>query len=267
MRKCFIFLFLFLGILSNTAQTKLLSWNIQNLGKTKSPEEIAQMAQILKDYDIVAIQEVVGVDTGGAQAVALLVDELNRKGAAWDYVLSLPTDSPGKKTERYAFLWKTSKVKGIGRGQLLTLSDSVYREPFLMTFEVDQKRIHILNYHSRKYDDQPETEIKEVVDWVLRQDGNVILAGDFNVSENASVFNRLYQNAYQAALQNTPTTLKKACKEGVYTHHAIDNIFYNTHFIKKIYSGVVDFVKSCEKLEAARLLSDHLPVVLQFEIK
>jgi deoxyribonuclease-1-like protein len=267
MRKFFILLVVVFGSFSSEAQTKFLSWNIQKLGKTKSPEEIAQMAQILKDYDIVAIQEVVGVDTGGAQAVALLADELNRKGAKWDYVISDKTESPEYKTERYAFLWKTSKVKAIGRGKLLSLSETVYREPFLMTFEIDQKRIHILNYHSRKFDDQPETEIKEVVDWVLRQDGNVILAGDFNVSEKASVFNRLYQNAFQAALQNTPTTLKKTCKEGVYTHHAIDNIFYNTHFIKKTYSGVVDFVKSCEKLEEARLLSDHLPVVIFFGFK
>ncbi len=47
---------------------------------------------------------------GGAQAVARLADELNRKGTKWDYVISDPTSSSAYKTERYAFIWKTSKV-------------------------------------------------------------------------------------------------------------------------------------------------------------
>jgi hypothetical protein len=44
----------------------------------------------VRDYDIIAIQEVVA-GYGGAQAVAKLADELNRKGSKWNYIISDPT--------------------------------------------------------------------------------------------------------------------------------------------------------------------------------
>jgi endonuclease/exonuclease/phosphatase family metal-dependent hydrolase len=62
-----------------------VSWNIQNFGKSKSEVEINLLQYTLKNYDIIAIQEVVA-GYGGAQAVAKLADELNRKGSKWDYV-------------------------------------------------------------------------------------------------------------------------------------------------------------------------------------
>src|SRR5699024_4137060 len=99
------------------SQPKLLSWNLENFGKSKSDIEITSIANTVKDFDIVAIQEVVAGD-GGSQTVARLADELNRKGAKWDSTISNPTSSSAYKTERYAFIWKTSKVKKIGKAWL-----------------------------------------------------------------------------------------------------------------------------------------------------
>jgi deoxyribonuclease-1-like protein len=95
------------------SQPRLLSWNLQNFGKSKSNSEIAFIANTIKDFDIIAIQEVVA-GYGGAQAVAMLADELNRKGSKWDYVISDPTSSSAYTTERYAFIWKTANLKKIG---------------------------------------------------------------------------------------------------------------------------------------------------------
>lgn len=77
MKKLFFLFFLFSNLLS--AQVKLFSWNIENLGKSKSDSTIIFIANILKDYDVVALQEVVA-GYGGAQAVAKLAEELNRRG-------------------------------------------------------------------------------------------------------------------------------------------------------------------------------------------
>jgi exonuclease III len=63
-----LFLFVSCGLYS---QVKLLSWNIENLGSSKSESEIAFMAKTVKDYDILTIQEVV-VGDGGVKAVAKL---------------------------------------------------------------------------------------------------------------------------------------------------------------------------------------------------
>ncbi|MCB9349603.1 MAG: hypothetical protein H6573_19130 [Lewinellaceae bacterium] len=92
---------------------RLLSWNLRDFSKTKNARELEWISKIIKDFDLVAIQEVVA-GKGGARAVALLADELNRTGAKWDYRISNPTQSPSYKTERYAFLWKTGKVKIVG---------------------------------------------------------------------------------------------------------------------------------------------------------
>ena len=55
-----IVLFLLLLTSSLFSQTKILSWNLENFGKSKSNGEITFIANTVKDYDIVAIQEVVG---------------------------------------------------------------------------------------------------------------------------------------------------------------------------------------------------------------
>ena len=76
-----IFLFLFLFITSQlSSQVKFISWNVENLGSSKSQADLLYIVNILKDYDVVALQEVVAGD-GGAQAVAKLAEELNRKGS------------------------------------------------------------------------------------------------------------------------------------------------------------------------------------------
>ncbi|MEQ3662460.1 MAG: endonuclease, partial [Flavobacterium sp.] len=76
MRILLVFLLLFNFSFS---QVKLLSWNIENLGKSKSDETITYIANTIKDYDVIAIQEVVA-GYGGSQAVVKLVDALNRMG-------------------------------------------------------------------------------------------------------------------------------------------------------------------------------------------
>ncbi len=58
----------------------MMSWNVENLGKSKTPETLSFIASLLEDYDVIALQEVVA-GYGGAQAVAQLADELNRKGS------------------------------------------------------------------------------------------------------------------------------------------------------------------------------------------
>ncbi len=266
--KKFILIFVLLSTLFAYAQNEvsLVSWNIQDFGKTKSAETITKMATIVKNYDIIALQEVVA-GYGGAQAVAKLADELNRKGAKWDYVISNPTNSPPYKTERYAFLWKTSKLKTKGRGALLTaLENKIYREPFVMTFIINSKEFRVLNYHSRKHNDKPEEEINFLIQYLLLQNTPTFLVGDFNTTQEHIVFSPLYNSGYKAAIHDKKTTLKRKCKKGNYHNYAIDNIFFYKVSTNIISSEVIDFVKSCDNLKIARKISDHLPVGVIFDL-
>ncbi|RIV31594.1 endonuclease [Flagellimonas lutimaris] len=246
----------------------MISWNIKDFGRTKNTKELNEIAEIVRDADILAIQEVVA-GYGGAQAVARLTDILNRMGAKWDYVISDPTNSPKYVTERYAIIWKTKNIKIKNRGRLISGLDSIIdREPFILKLYTEGKHINLIDYHSRPYDKDPESEIKALSHYVRDSLTNtpVILAGDFNVDEKMPIFNIMRSNGYKAAISNKKTTLKWECNGDDYLNYAIDNIFYSREifFIK---SRTINFVRSCEQLEKARRLSDHLPVSMTFSIK
>ena len=131
MRFSFLTMVFLLGVLVAKVPSQsvhLVTWNIQTLGRSKSDAEIGAMARILKDADIVAVQEVVGKDPAGAQAVARLADALDRTGSDWDYRVSDPTTGTAHESERYAFLWNTSRVTLLGRPGLVgEFSDLVVR--------------------------------------------------------------------------------------------------------------------------------------------
>ena len=256
-----ILLFLFVASHPPKNTLSIISWNIRDFGKTKDETEIETIAQIVKDFDLVVIQEVVA-GNGGAQAVARLADQLNRMDAKWDYAISDPTIIPPYKTERYAFLWKPHKLQKIGNFSLIKeLEDTVYREPYMGKFKFYDEEIYILNYHSRKYDDKPEVEVKAITEYMLYTNPKVsVIAGDFNLKENEAAFNELYRNGYSTVVNNKKTTLKRTCSGNNYFNHPIDNIFIDNSKFSILESGVIDFVKDCENLDKARKISDHLPV-------
>lgn len=252
---------------SQQGEVNLISWNIKDFGRTKNTEELNQIAEIVRHADILAIQEVVA-GYGGAQAVAKLSDILNRKGAKWEYVISDPTNSPKYIAERCAFIWKTNRIKIKNRGWLISeLATQIDREPFLLNFYLEGKRFTIINFHSRPYNKDPESEIIALSKFVVDSlKGPLLIAGDFNVDEKMPVFNTLKNSGYRTAITSQKTTLKWKCEGNQYLNHTIDNIFFSREILL-IKSGTIDFVKFCEGLEAARKLSDHLPVSLTFTLK
>ena len=261
------FIFFHFNVHSQVDTINLVSWNIRDFGKTKNSDELEKIAEIVRDADILAIQEVVA-GYGGAQAVAKLSDILNRKGSKWDYVISNPTNSPKYATERYAFIWKTKNIKIKNRGWLLDeLNTPIDREPFLLDFYLNKQKFSIINFHSRPHDKNPEGEIEALCNFVVDSLGTpLIITGDFNVDEKEPIFNVLKKNDYQPAITNQRTTLKRTCKRGDYLNYPIDNIFYSSD-IKKVNGGIIDFVRFCDRLEKARKLSDHLPVFLKFKLE
>ena len=250
-----------------SAQVKLLSWNIENLGKSKSDSTIMYIAENVKNYDIIAIQEVVA-GYGGAQAVARLADELNRKGTKWDYSISDPTSSSAYKTERYAFIWKTSKVKKIGKAWLEQKYHlEIDREPYFCTFQYEGKQFTVVNFHAITKKRQPETEIK-YFKFIPNEypNLNLIFAGDFNCPQSHTVFNPLKKMGYRSILVGQKTSLKKECREELCLASEFDNMYFNTAKIKSLDSGVIHFYKTFNSLKEARKISDHIPIWFEFSL-
>ena len=261
---CFLFLVVYVAAFS---QLKIISWNVENLGKSKSDSTITYIANTLKDYDVVALQEVVA-GYGGSQAVAKLAAELNRKGSKWDYVVSQPTSGSSYKIERYAFLWKTSSVKKIGEAWLeKKYSLEIDREPYYCTFNYNEKPITLVNFHAITKSKQPETEIKYFkflpLEYPLL---NLLFIGDFNCPQSHTVFNPLKKMDYVSVFENQKTTLKKECKKQVCLASEFDNIWFNSSKIKVSKSGVIHFYKDFESLEIASEVSDHIPIWAEIEL-
>ena len=264
MLKTYYSLLLLLLSTTTFAQVKLLSWNLENFGKSKSDATITFIANTIKDYDVVAIQEVVA-GYGGAQAVAKLADELNTKGSKWEYTISNPTTSSAYKTERYAFLWKTSKVKKIGDAWLEQQYNlEIDREPYYCTFQYEEKQFTLANFHAITKSKQPETEIKYfkfLPDQYPKL--NLIFLGDFNCPQSHTVFNPLKKIGYQSAFVNQKTSLKKECIENKCLASEFDNIWYSSSKNKLKNSTVIEFYKSFDNLTLAKKISDHIPITTE----
>lgn len=261
-------IFFFFISRSLAAQITLCSWNLENLGKSKSDATIDFIANTLKAYDIISIQEVVA-GNGGTQAVARLTDALNRKGAKWEYRVSDPTSGENSyKRERYAFLWKPSKVRIIGLPWLeISFTDEINREPFFATFESNGKSFTVVNFHAITKSMQPETEIKYLKFLPAEYPGkNLIFVGDFNCPQSHTVFNPLKSMGYKPIFTGRKTSLKQECLNNNCLASEFDNMFYNTRKIKFLRSGTLDFYKRFRTLKKARSISDHIPVWFEFSI-
>jgi len=266
--KSILTLLLLLLISVTTAQVKILTWNVENLGKSKSDSTIQYIASVLKHYDVVALQEVVA-GHGGAQAVAKLADELNRTGNKWDYAVSNPTESSSYKTERYAFLWKTAKVKRIGKAWLeKKYQQEIDREPYLATFEHNKKQFTLVNFHAITKSKQPETEIKYFKFFPENYPTlNLIFIGDFNCPQSHTVFNPLKKMGYLPVFTNQKTSLKKSCVEDNCLSNEFDNIWYPVNRVEATNPKAILFYKDFNDFNTAREITDHIPLAVTLQLK
>ncbi len=252
------------GEQKNKKLLQILTWNIANFGKSKDAHEIAFMAKQIKNADIVAVQE---VSTGiyGAKAIATLADELNRTGQKWDYIVSDPTS--GKGAERYAFLWKTARIKAKGRAFLDDkIAEKVDREPFLGKFEFAGHSFMMLNFHAVPTGKNPEEEIVHLPEIAeFYENDCIFMMGDFNYSQKGEAFDALRESGFDSSLKNQKTSLKMKDKNGESLANEYDNIFYETNCCRLKSAEVLHFYRDFDDLEAARKISDHLPVRAFFE--
>lgn len=258
---------LFISI-SMLAQVKVMTWNLQNIGKSKSDETIAYIAKVIKQTDIIAIQEVV-TNPSGAQAIAKLHDELNRKsGAKWEYAISNPTESSPYRSERYAYLWKTKNVKLKGKPFLEpNYKDEIEREPYFATFTYKGKDITISSLHALPKKHQPETEIKYLKFLpALYPEHNLIFLGDFNLPESHSVFNPLKKQGYVSSFEKQKTSLRQKCLNGDCLASEYDNILIHPDKVELIKAKPILFFEDFTDITEARKISDHIPVMIEINL-
>ncbi len=183
-------------------------------------------------------------------------------------MVSDPTSSSAYKTERYAYLWKKSKVKLVGKPWLeKKFQLEIDREPYFATFTSGGKSLTVVNFHAITKSKQPETEVKYFKFLPEEYPGlKLLFVGDFNLPQSHTVFNPLKKMGYQPALTNQKTSLRQRCLDDGCLASEYDNIFYKTEHLQLIEKGIIHFYEKVETFEKARLISDHVPVFIRFVI-
>lgn len=264
---------------SHVAQTNVgtcphlfISWNLKDMGRSKTAKEIEIMAKVLRDADVVAVQEINAGSGFGAQAVGKLADELSRKGSEWDYVVSNPTQPKSPGVERYAYLIKKSTVTFNRHDAHLVkeLEESIDREPFSFVASIGgQSPIQFFTIHTVPTKKGPAYEVEQLLfSREVKSASRAIFSGDFNLGEELT--NQTFaQIGYVSAIHQKTSLRQKYSTSRSYALHQYDNIY--TKGVIVCESGVIDFVAEYfspvtdQSLQEARKVSDHLPVYVLFK--
>jgi len=266
-KHAMLFLFVLCFFQVSAQKIRVCSWNLKDFGQSKSEEEISFIANLVKSFDVLAIQEVVA-GYGGPKAVIRLTEELNRSGTQWEYTFSHGTSSDRYSKERYAFIWKSRKVQKVGEAWLeKDYHLLIDREPYFARFKAGKKTFTLSSFHARPKSKQPEMEIKYfkfLPD--LYPNDVLIFCGDFNLPQSHTVFNPLRKMGYTSALVKQKTSLKQHCINDNCLASEYDNFFYPEDRLKVSDTGIIHFYTDFLELKEARQISDHVPVYLEFSL-
>ncbi len=176
----------------------LSSWNIKEFGhlKNRQPESYFYIAEIISNFDLVAIQEI----KSGLKDLEILMKLL---GKDWCYLINDVTEGKDGNSERFAYLYDTRRVNFSGLAGEILLWKELFKEdedtfqlkrtPFITGFRAGWKSFSLLNVHLQPEDSKAGREIrKREVDLLMKAldakkkkktnwSDNIIILGDFNL--------------------------------------------------------------------------------------
>lgn len=206
----------------STTDTNLIiaTWNLTNFGlQERKDVHLAIMAEIVKPFDIVAIQEV-------ADNLDHLRALLLKLGNDWDAIY---TDTAGNK-ERLGYLYNSKRVTPTGlaaelamRGyerQKIVIEDvtaefeGFNRNPYIVSFKAGQFEFNLVNVHLywtsfniRLLEAEALSRwAKKRVDKPFPPNKDIILIGDFNMPrahKGDEIFDQITKHGLQVPRYNT----------------------------------------------------------------
>ncbi|GMF11127.1 unnamed protein product [Phytophthora lilii] len=176
---------------SDSQSLIVASWNIRNISRRKETNLLQRIADILDEFDLVALQEVRDL---------IVLKRLKTMLPGWDYVVSEPVGrrTPGKKkrVERYAFFFRRCVVRLVEKCSLVKGDSKVFtRLPCVATFRATKEsglselELTLMNVHvSFGEKESRRTEIVEInrlaneINVSAPSERKVVVLGDFNLS-------------------------------------------------------------------------------------
>jgi hypothetical protein len=249
---------------------KIASFNIQVFGQSKlsKPAVMEILARIIRQFDVVAIQEIRSLDQ---DVMPRFIEIINAAGRNYDFLIG-PRIGDTSSKEQYAFVFDRQTIE-VDRTFLYTVNDPdnlLHREPLVGWFRArgpnadEAFTFTLVNVHTDPDIVATELSVMDDVYRVVRDDGrnedDVILLGDFN-ADNEHLGELGQVPGITWAIAGIPTNVRRT--------HQYDNIIFHSQATREFVgrSGVVDFMRDYNlSTEEALEVSDHLPVWAEFSI-
>jgi endonuclease/exonuclease/phosphatase family metal-dependent hydrolase len=246
---------------------RIASFNLHLFGqhKAENPFVIETVAKILRQYDVIALQEIC---TKQQDLLPLLIERINQSDRQFDYVIG-PRVGRTDNKEQFAFVFDTSTLE-TDRTQLYSVDDPedlLAREPLVGWFRSKAVSAQtaftftLVNVHLDS--DLTDKELRVLPELVRsiqvdgRKEDDIMIIGDLGASDSRMQFVRSAGMIF--ALEGVPTTS--------HGNAMLDNIImpikatdeYNGR------SGIFDFLRQYNlSIEQAHQVSDHVPVWAEF---
>ncbi len=246
----------------------MATFNIQVFGKSKASKPVVMdvLARIVREFDLVAIQEIRNSDD---DLLPNFVELINSTGRQYDYVIG-PRLGRTSSKEQYAYVFDLTTIE-VDRSQLYSVADPddlLHREPLVGWFRVrgpspDQAfTFSLVNIHTDPDETEQELNVLDDVYRVVRDDGrredDVIVLGDLNVDDKH--LGQLGQiSGMTWVISGTPTNTKGTSQ--------YDNIVFQRQATSEFTgrAGIFDYMRQYNlSMEEALEVSDHLPVWAEF---
>ena len=246
---------------------RIANWNIRIFSdNSRDDTEIRMIAEILIDYDFIAIIEI-----RDERVLMRTESVLQGMGRDYDYLISQPVGATQK--ERYAFLYDPQIVNVVEDGEVFPDPNDVFlREPYYATFRAGQFDFTVIAVHvvygnlvgPRQAEVQALAQVFQSVQAADVSEQDVILLGDFNREPNDQVaYAPLLAIPFMDYLFDLPL------KSHIRDSSLYDNIFFQTNHVIEYTSenGIERFDETDfgnDDAAANLAVSDHRPVWATF---
>ena len=244
---------------------RIASFNIQVFGQAKlnQADVMEKLAQIVRQFDVVAIQEIRSKEQNVLPA---FLEFINADGARYDYVIG-PRQGRTVSKEQYAYVYNAATLELVPDSVYVVPDpeDLLHRPPLVAGFRVrgppNPFTFTLINIHTDP--DEADLEVDALADVylsVMQQPGaddDVILLGDLNVSDQKlGRLSEIPGMMWAIAGQPTNTRLNKT----------YDNLLWHrqtAEFTGR--SGVFNLMDELGiTMDQALAVSDHMPVWAEF---
>ena len=249
---------------------RIASFNIEVFGKTKAdkPNVMQTLAEIIRQFHVVAIQE---IRTQDDYLMRNFVNLINSGGRRFDFVIGKRLGNT-TSTEQYAFVFDTERVE-ISPATVYTVGDPdnlLHREPLVASFRTrgvnpdEAFTFTLVNVHTdpNVVSDELDAlaEAYRVIRRAGRDEDDVIMLGDFNADDS-----------HLGRLGQIPgvTPLVRGVYSNTRQNKLYDNLIVHqpstTEYAGR--SGVFDVMRQFNlTLAQAEQVSDHFPVWAEFSV-